>query len=187
MPLEDRKEEIILLLRSKFCTEEEIDKILSKFKYFYFRNCPDLKKLFNKNNVIKKLKDKIKKFSGKQPFTKDKKPKKTVEMYKVLGLKIYSFLVRECDIKMKTFNIEDMLAKIGPNPTCYLTGQPIDLSDSGSYHLDHIIPISRGGHNGIDNCQIATRDANYAKRDRTAEEFLAMCKMVVNHNLGDNT
>ena len=62
---------------------------------------------------------------------------------------------------------------------CYLTGRPIDLNKSRSYHLDHIVPRSRGGDDSLDNCQIACREANQAKGDLLVEEFVALCKKVV--------
>lgn len=80
------------------------------------------------------------------------------------------------------FTPEQLLEKIGTNPVCYLTGEPIDLNKSRSYHLDHIIPKSRGGDDSLDNCQIASREANQAKGDMLLEEFVALCQKVIEHN-----
>ena len=80
------------------------------------------------------------------------------------------------------FSAKELLDKIGPNPTCYLTGEPIDLNKSRSYHLDHIVPKSRGGDDSLDNCQIASREANQAKGDLLLEEFVALCQKVIEHN-----
>lgn len=77
------------------------------------------------------------------------------------------------------FNEELLLEKIGDNPVCYLTGRPINLEDSRSYNLDHIIPKSKGGNNSLENCQIACRDANQAKNDLTYDEFIQLCKDVL--------
>ena len=41
-----------------------------------------------------------------------------------------------------TLSVENVLNKIGDNPKCYLTGREIDLYNTTSYHLDHIIPLS---------------------------------------------
>ncbi|NBX98082.1 hypothetical protein EBQ81_04430 [bacterium] len=81
-----------------------------------------------------------------------------------------------------TFTEKEFLQKIGKNPKCYLTGKDIDLLDSRSYQLDHIIPRSKGGQNTLDNCQIATKDANYAKGNLMLDEFFALCKSVVDYN-----
>jgi len=80
------------------------------------------------------------------------------------------------------FNYKDLLDKIGDNPTCYLTGRPIDLTDGESYHLDHILPRSQGGSNSLDNCGLTCAEANQAKGKLSVDEFLALCKEVVNHS-----
>lgn len=86
--------------------------------------------------------------------------------------------------KTKNMNItlEQVKRKIGDNPICYLTGDPIDISKSRSYHFDHIIPSSRGGQNTLENLGICTKEANQAKHDRTLEEFIELCKKVLIHN-----
>ena len=48
-----------------------------------------------------------------------------------------------------TLNLEK---KIGEKPICYLTGIPIDINKPNEYSLDHIIPMSRGGKNTLENC-----------------------------------
>ncbi len=44
--------------------------------------------------------------------------------------------------------------------------------------IDHVIPISRGGSNTMENVQILHDDVNQAKRALTIEEFLAVCREV---------
>lgn len=95
--------------------------------------------------------------------------------------KIYNFNGKA--IKDAKFTKEDLLNKIGNNPTCAITGVPIDLSKPETYSLDHIIPRSRGGENSLDNCQIVTRQVNMAKSDLTTEEFVLLCKQVVEQNI----
>lgn len=79
------------------------------------------------------------------------------------------------------YTCQDVLAKIGPNPQCYLTGTPIDLDDSASYHLDHIIPTSRGGSNNLDNLQICLKDVNTAKGQLMLDEFYKLCEDVLKY------
>lgn len=85
-----------------------------------------------------------------------------------------------------SFTIEDIMSKIGNNPTCYLTGQSIDLSKPKTYQFDHIIPRSRGGSNELDNLGLCTTQVNLAKRDLTAEEFINLCKIVASHHTNLN-
>lgn len=78
-----------------------------------------------------------------------------------------------------TFNYQDVINKFGKTPTCYLTGEKIDLYDKSSYHLDHIIPRSRGGKNTLDNLGLATKIANETKNDRTLEELKNLCEVIL--------
>ena len=74
-----------------------------------------------------------------------------------------------------------LLDKIKNNPRCYLTGKLINLEDTKSWHLDHIVPVSRGGSNDVDNCAILTKNVNFAKHNLTNEEFIQLCKDVLIH------
>jgi hypothetical protein len=79
------------------------------------------------------------------------------------------------------FSADDIINKFGDEPTCYLTGVKIDIYATSSYHFDHIIPVSRGGSNTLDNLGICSKHVNLAKRDMTPDEFIFMCKQVVKH------
>lgn len=79
----------------------------------------------------------------------------------------------------RLFNLEDVLHKIGPNPKCALTGVDIDINKPSTYQFDHIIPRNRGGDNSLDNMQITTKIANQAKRDMTQDEFINLCRLVI--------
>jgi 5-methylcytosine-specific restriction endonuclease McrA len=83
-----------------------------------------------------------------------------------------------------TFTWEDLVERLGDDPRCYLTGKQLNLDDPSSFQIDHIQPRSRGGDNSLENCGIASKDANQCKRDLTVEEFYLLCKGVVN-NLKD--
>lgn len=62
---------------------------------------------------------------------------------------------------------------------CALTGQALDVATA---HLDHIVPMARGGEHGIDNLRWLHPDVNLAKRDLMDDEFLDLCRMVVEHH-----
>lgn len=78
------------------------------------------------------------------------------------------------------FSLEELRQKIGDSPKCYLTGEPIDLLKPETYSLDHVIPLSRGGKSSLENCELIKADINQAKWNMTPEEFLLLCKRVIN-------
>jgi len=43
---------------------------------------------------------------------------------------------------------------------------------SGPMHLEHMIPISRGGWTGADNVVLSCKSCNYRKKTKTVDEFL---------------
>lgn len=79
------------------------------------------------------------------------------------------------------YTYKDVLKKIGKNPICYLTGEPINLDEPSTYHLDHIIPVSKGGTNDLSNLGICKKDANYAKGNLSLTELKILCKKILNH------
>ena len=82
----------------------------------------------------------------------------------------------------KMLDFSSVQEKVGENPTCYLTGEPIDLSDLGSYSLDHVLPMSKGGDSSLENLGLVIKQANQCKSDLTHEEFIEMCKAVLIHH-----
>jgi 5-methylcytosine-specific restriction endonuclease McrA len=81
-----------------------------------------------------------------------------------------------------TFNWQDVIEKFGWETHCYLTGRPINIKSPKDYHFDHINPVSKGGSNTLDNLGITCCAANKAKNDLSVNEFLALCKEVLEHN-----
>jgi len=79
------------------------------------------------------------------------------------------------------YTSKDVLAKIGENPKCYLTGQLIDLYKGDTYEFDHILPIKLGGTNDLSNLQIATPQANKAKNEMLLEDFYNLCERVIEY------
>lgn len=77
------------------------------------------------------------------------------------------------------FTVSELLSKIGPNPKCYLTNDPIDLSQRETYQLDHIVPRSKGGLNTLDNCGLVTKNANMVKHDLLLDELVIICKKIL--------
>jgi 5-methylcytosine-specific restriction endonuclease McrA len=80
------------------------------------------------------------------------------------------------------FTVEDVIQKFGENTICYLTGDQIDINKPRTYAFDHVIPRSRGGNNDLDNLGICTKAVNQAKSDMTPDEFMNLCKKVLEYN-----
>ena len=138
-----------------------------------------------KENVLKRKVQRFQEYNAKN--TKSKKEKDQRLIKKILQNKIRGFSLtgkrKDKTVKCKImFKLNDFLKKIGPNPTCYLTGRSINLAEGKSYHLDHILPRSKGGDNSLANCGIACKAANQAKTDMTLEEFVQLCREVVEKN-----
>lgn len=93
--------------------------------------------------------------------------------------KIVRFTKLETQMEM---TINYIINRINKNPHCELTGLPINIEDTKSWHLDHKLPTSRGGDNSIENLQILSARANQAKHNMTNEEFIELCKLVLEYN-----
>ena len=68
------------------------------------------------------------------------------------------------------------------NNKCYLSGRDIDLDNASSFHFDHIVPKSKGGTHDLDNLGLCVPEANVAKGELSVDEFIALCKDVLEHN-----
>lgn len=80
------------------------------------------------------------------------------------------------------FTVKELLDRVGDDPKCYLTGKSIDINNVNAWCLDHKIPRSRGGNNTLDNAGICDSKVNLAKTDMLIDEFLEVCKSVLEYN-----
>lgn len=76
------------------------------------------------------------------------------------------------------FTAEDVIAKFGENPKCYLTGLPVDYENPSTYQLDHVNPVALGGNSELDNLKLCHPVVNSMKRDLTIEQFVGFCKLI---------
>ena len=110
---------------------------------------------------------------------------RNVIQYKLYGFMSYYYNKLRGYKNMTTseekFTVDDIIQKFGATPVCYLTGELIDITKSKTYEFDHIIPRSRGGTNNIDNLGICSHKANRAKSNMTPDEFVNLCKKVLQH------
>lgn len=67
---------------------------------------------------------------------------------------------------------------------CALTGRPLT---PGSASLDHIVPVRDGGEHTIENVQVLHKDINRAKSTLAYEQFVQLCREVVEHAASANT
>jgi 5-methylcytosine-specific restriction endonuclease McrA len=61
---------------------------------------------------------------------------------------------------------------------CALTGR---LLTPETASLDHIVPVRHGGEHRIENVQVLHKEVNRAKSTMTNEEFVQLCREVVDH------
>lgn len=80
------------------------------------------------------------------------------------------------------FSWQDVIEKFGWETTCYLTGRPINLKESETYHFDHIVPTAKGGSMNLENLGITCKDGNLAKSDMSIETLIGLCKEILTHN-----
>jgi len=62
---------------------------------------------------------------------------------------------------------------------CPLTGKRLTLENIS---LDHIIPLSKGGENTVNNIRLTDKSANLAKHFLSDTEFIRLCQEVVSYN-----
>lgn len=79
-------------------------------------------------------------------------------------------------------SIKLILEAFGTEPSCYLTGDKINISEPSTYSFDHKIPVAKGGDNSLNNLGLCTQEVNMAKSDKTPEEFIELCKKVLIHH-----
>ena len=94
--------------------------------------------------------------------------------------KVKYFLYRDKTLAER-YSVKDVYDKLSKNPVCYLTGTKVDLSNGSSYHLDHIVPLSRGGTSDLSNLGLCSPAVNKAKHNLSPTEFVDLCIKVVTH------
>jgi 5-methylcytosine-specific restriction endonuclease McrA len=70
------------------------------------------------------------------------------------------------------------------NYRCALTGRPLTPETAS---LDHIVPVRDGGPHVIENVQVLHKDINRAKSTLAHEQFIQLCREVVDHAASANT
>lgn len=92
------------------------------------------------------------------------------------------FFTRACALRQKANGAESAsyleLATLWKTQRgrCVMTDRILTRENA---HLDHIVPLVRGGWSTISNLRWVHKDFNYAKRDLSDADFLDLCKDVV--------
>lgn len=138
------------------------------------------KPLLHKDNIIKEdfvtsperlLYKKVYDFNKKDFFNNNRRRNKNL----IMKFTANQLIEREGDIN---------------NITCEFTGEKIDINDTKSYELDHLLPASRPELfenytpeivNGLDNCVFVKPVINRMKSDQTYEELIENCIKILKH------
>lgn len=183
--------ENILKLRADGKSYREIAKELGCAKSTVVYHCGDgqKEKTRNRNRKSRKTNPIAKKVDNfKHPGTKYRERRlETVKSnpIKLLRHKADDFQRREGNKIGKrniNFTYHDVIQKFGTDICCYLTGRKIDIDSPRTYNFDHVIPAAKGGDNSLENLGICCRDANASKNDLSVEEFIQLCKEVLEYN-----
>ena len=148
-----------------YCGANQKEKLLVRQRKNRTKSHPYVKKIYNFIHGRQKSKTKTIKSNTKRRIWK----------------KIHTFFNNRNIImnKKAEISVDEVIQKISENPKCALTGDYIDINKPNTYQFDHIVPVSRGGTNTLDNLQIVTKIANMSKATMTNDEYLEICKKVL--------
>ncbi len=135
------------------------------------------KKRRHETGISKKYKDEfVKKEKKKHRYPRTDKQREAHKKWKQtekgrLSQKKHNLIHRsktiDLDVKVIQLVYEDNIKKYG-TLTCYLCELPVSF---GKDHLEHKIPLSRGGDNSYINLEVSCGSCNCKKGTKTVEEY----------------
>lgn len=177
-----RRKEDILELRSEGKSYKQIQKILgcsmSTISY-HCGNGNEKKRAIQKAKERAPICKKVSHFKGRcsrANYIRLRSKVKTFKRKSYLGGNRTNTIVNNVN---ENYSCQDVIDKIGENPICYLTGEPIDLNKPETYNLDHIIPTAKGGTNDLNNLGICLKEANQAKGELDPNELYILCEKII--------
>lgn len=183
----------IIDLKSKGLSHNGISKLLgcNKSTVSYYCNKNISVKIKDRTNKNKLLDDSTYRFQKMLNNFKTRRAsdysKSSKDWNKKIRMSVMFFKNRNCmsvrerNSKYKYTYHEAIEHLGGVNTKCYLTGIPIDICKD-QYCLDHKIPTAKGGDNSLENMGITIPLANYSKSSMDLNEYLDLCKLVLEHN-----
>ena len=161
-----------------------------KNKLYREKHKEELKKY--KNKYLSKNRNKISEYCKKYYYDNKEKYKEYRLQYKEKNRVIINEKARKhpfrklswsansrCNCKEKIIPFDLWKIAKKQKMKCTLTGDKLTI---GNISLDHIIPKSKNGTNVLSNLRLVLRSVNIARQNMTDEDFINMCKKVVNYS-----
>ena len=180
---EETKRKISIARKGYKCTEETKKKMgmAQKKRFINSENHPQWKGGISKDRKYKNKRqvEYLHRIGFCKKYNSDNNISYTKEYIKMATLKRRILEKNNGKLLLQTIQsvYEDNIKRFG-TLTCYLCLKPIEFGEDS---LEHKIPLSRGGNNTKDNLDIAHKNCNSSKHNKTEEEYRNQKKEVLSN------